>query len=296
MDPMMRVTRSQLNTVLATLMMLAPVGCASFSGGKPGSSAKSEKKSLLARMPWSKDKAPEPYPAPVKIAATWTPDTLVQSGHTPTRGFGGRLFFYDEKSRPVPVEGTLVVHGVDEAAESKQDGVKRFEFTPEQFTKHFSHSDLGASYSVWLPWDAVGGDQKRISIVASFVNSEGRTIQCTPSVVVLPGRTQEPTEADALAKLSPQYREHLNALASANGPTSGLMTTTIQRRQRSGSGMQTKETSPGFGGEGPTRIAAKSTPAFDLPMARRPAASPSTVLPASAELPTEDGGYQSFQR
>ena len=82
------------------------------------------------------------------------------------RGFGGRFFFYDEKSRPVPVDGTLIVHGFDDTADTPEDRVKRFEFTPEQFTRHFSQTDLGASYSVWVPWDAIGGDQRRISLVA----------------------------------------------------------------------------------------------------------------------------------
>ena len=173
---------------------------------------------------------PEPYPNPAKMAVTWSPDTLTQVGRTPTRGFGARLFFYDEKSRAVPVEGTLIVHGFDESAGGDQPPVKRFEFTPEQFTRHFGQSDLGASYSVWIPWDAVGGSQTRISLVASFVAASGKTIQGSPTIVMLPGKK---TDADVMLadRLSPQYRQWQMAAAGDSAPTAGMTTTTIVRRE-----------------------------------------------------------------
>ncbi len=281
----MRVSRRKFTAAVASLVVCGQVGCATLSGGKETSTNSESKKSLLERMPWAKDKdeAPEPYPNPVKIAATWTPDTLMQSGRTPTRGFGGRLFFYDERSRPVPVEGRLVVHGIDESAPSPEEGVKRFEFTPEQFTRHFSQTDLGASYSVWLPWDAVGGDQKRVSLVASFITSEGNTIQCVPSVVILPGRKLVADEAELLSRMSPQYQQHLDALATNANSSSGLTTTTIQRRQHSLGGRKPNVEARPFGSDA-SMIAGKSaTPAADLQM-RRPTRSP-LIQPASAELP-----------
>ncbi len=74
-----------------------------------------------------------------------------------------------------------------------EGSVKRFEFTPEQFTRHFSQTDLGASYSVWIPWDAIGGEQRRISLVASFKTVEGKLVQGIPATILLPGSS---TEAD----------------------------------------------------------------------------------------------------
>ena len=196
----MRVTRRRFNVAAASLLIFGPVGCASMSD-----KTASNNKSLLDRMPWSssKNEVPEPYPNPVKLAATWTPDTLVQTGRTPTRGFGGRLFFYDEKSRPVPVDGSLIVHGFDDHADDPKNSVKRFEFTPEQFTRHFSQTDLGASYSVWIPWDAIGGDQRRISLVASFKTAEGKTVQGIPATIVLPGRTSTDSESAECESLVP---------------------------------------------------------------------------------------------
>ena len=165
--------------ILCTLILCTfSGGCATWSKRDTAKPKDHETASLLNRLPWrgggKADEEPQPYPQPVKMAATWTPDTLVQTGRTPTRGFGGRVFFYNEKSQPVPVDGTLIVHGFDDSNKTDQRQLKRFEFTPEQFTRHFSQSDLGASYSVWIPWDAVGGDQQRISLVASFKPSKGK--------------------------------------------------------------------------------------------------------------------------
>ncbi|SMP58499.1 hypothetical protein SAMN06265222_10655 [Neorhodopirellula lusitana] len=204
------------------------VGCTTFQKDS-GSTASS--KSFLERMPWSKsDKnaAPEPYPNPVKLAAVWSPETLTQAGRVPTRGFGGRVFFYDEKSRPVPVEGTLVVHGFKEDHESEKPDVKRYEFTPEQFTKHFSSTDLGASYSVWIPWDAVGGRQERVALVASFKTATGKTLQGSSTTVLLPGAKTD-REAALAQRFSPQYRQWQAAASGKSSPTSGLTTTTIKR-------------------------------------------------------------------
>lgn len=142
----MQSSKQKRHLLLAAIVAFGPitagsVGCSTF-GKKPVADDRSffEKMPLIGKK---KDvENPDPYPNPVKMAATWTPDTLVQSGRTPTRGFGGRVFFYDEKSRAVPVEGTLIVHGFDDSQGVERSETKRFEFTPEQFTRHYSQSDL----------------------------------------------------------------------------------------------------------------------------------------------------------
>ena len=290
------MSRRNFATAVATLIMFSSVGCATMSANKAGDDSKSV--SLMDRMPWANkdsDKKPEPYPNPAKLAATWTPDTLMQTGRTPTRGFGGRIFFYDEKSRPVPVEGTLVVHGFDEHAADPKKSVKRFEFTPEQFTKHFSQGDLGASYSVWIPWDAVGGERKRISLVASFVTGEGQPVQGIPASIMLPGVEPEKS-TDTLAQLSPKFREYKAALASNKPRRSGLTTTTIARRTLSPSSrsapainvpttdVPSLDVPTAFGNRS---LLAKTgeTPSAEIMLSRRP--QPSAILPASAEAPVQ---------
>lgn len=190
----------------------------------------------VKKAPWTKgkDSPPEPYPGPVKMAVTWTPDVLVQTGRTPTRGFGGRLFFFDEKSKAVPVEGTLTVHGFAGGVGEKNAKVRPFKFTPEQFTQHFSQSDFGASYSVWIPWDAAGGDQARVSLVPTFQSTSGKLVQGTPTTIILPGKKAKQEERELAALMSPQYTGHKDAISQRATLPSGLATTTIRRRPNPG--------------------------------------------------------------
>jgi hypothetical protein len=260
------------------------MGPKSLFASKDKAADSTKKSSLASKLPWAKkDDKPEPYPNPVKMAVTWTPDTLVQTGRTPTRGFGGRIFFYDDKAHAVPVEGTLVVHGFDETATQEKDRVKRFEFTPEQFTQHYSQSDLGASYSVWVPWDAVGGEQERISLVTSFQSKTEDTapIQGSPSIVVLPGVKTAEQIAEYKTPLSPQFAKWKQASSASQPPRTGLTTTTIPRSHSTPASSRTQ------GAAIDTKVAnSLKTPSLDIPMAPRREPS-STVLPTSAIEPIQ---------
>ncbi len=302
------MNHSKINRSIASLIALAiiaallipTIGCVG-SGPKFASDWK---------MPWSKkDKKPEPYPNPAKMAVTWTPDTLMQSGRTPTRGFGGRLFFYDEKIRAVPVEGELTVHAFAENPDGSVGEVKRYHFTAEQFTQHFSQSDLGASYSIWIPWDAVGGDQMRVSLVPSFRTAKGNLVQGETALVGLPGKRRA---NEAIAK-RPDPSESM--LAARDPSKSGLTTTTIPLRR----GIESvPATRPGMTAAAaavalsrptvptPTDpLAASQPPATTQPQAqvaaandawrsqsrrlseRRPQRLGQSVVPASAQFPVE---------
>ncbi len=232
----------QLHVTLCTLLATLVVanGCASV----PSMS------SIGKKMPWSKKKdEPKPYPNPTRMATTWIPDTLVQTGRTPTRGFGGRVFFYDEKTKAVPVDGELTVHAFAEMPDGSQGDVKRYHFTAEQFTQHFSQTDLGASYSVWIPWDAVGGEQTRVSLVPSFRTVGGKMVQGEQTVCALPGKRS----ASEQASLRRTAAEILND-RKGDGKI-GMVTTTIPVR---------------------STLMRESAPAIAVPGA--PLAPPSTML------------------
>ena len=47
----------------------------------------------------------------------WSDAVYTQPGLPPTRGFGGRLYFYDAHDQPVKVEGQLVVYAYDDSPE-----------------------------------------------------------------------------------------------------------------------------------------------------------------------------------
>src|SRR5262245_4873136 len=39
------------------------------------------------------------YPPPQRMAILWSPALYNEEGKTPTRGFGGRIYFYDAKNK-----------------------------------------------------------------------------------------------------------------------------------------------------------------------------------------------------
>ena len=138
--------------------------------------------------PFGSEDEPE---IPDKTVAIWSDTVLYRSNQPATRGFGGRLMFYnEEQEEPIKVDGTLVVYAFDEEGRNP-DNVKpdrKFVFTPEQFAKHYSKSDIGHSYSIWLPWDEVGGLQKEVSLIARFMPQRGGLVIGKQSRYLLPGR------------------------------------------------------------------------------------------------------------
>ena len=63
---------------------------------------------------------------PARILAVWVDTIRYTQGEAPTRGFGGRLMFYQAgEDDPVKVEGDLVVYAFDE------DGRKTERSTPD---------------------------------------------------------------------------------------------------------------------------------------------------------------------
>jgi hypothetical protein len=130
---------------------------------------------------------------PNRVVATWTDTVLYQPNQIPMRGFGGRLLFYDgDKPEPIKVEGTLTVYAFDETNRDPNNAKpdRKYVFTKDQMLTHFSKSKLGSSYSVWIPWDEVGGDQKDISMIVRFTPDKGNVVVSEQTKHLLPGKTQ----------------------------------------------------------------------------------------------------------
>ena len=95
---------------------------------------------------------------------------------------------------------------VDDPIWHKEDLSSLLSNSPDISAKVIS----GASYSIWIPWDAIGGEQKRISLVTSFKSTSGKPIQGIPATMMLPGISrQTETEADEIARMSPQYQRYV---------------------------------------------------------------------------------------
>ena len=193
-------------------------GCSSFGGGK----ATKEKKEG-----WSLFKKKE-YQEPRSMVVIWTEDTLMLPDKPITRGFGGRIYFYNDRSQAVPVDGELTVYGFDETARSQATQVdpqadKRFKFTAEQFTTHFSESDLGASYSIWVPWDAHGGPQREITLIPTFVTKTGKIVRGDASKITLTGHRSSDAAISPNAP-RPQLQVGAPHPAQTAMPAGGMLT------------------------------------------------------------------------
>lgn len=190
----MQLERNALKIIVGLLSLVLSTGCASMMETKPkGKAAKeSEKKS------WFKKKE---YQIPQSMNVTWAHDIISVPGKPPARGFGGRIYFYNEKSQAIPVDGELMVYGFDDTHSSHPGAVlasqgmdqadKRFRFTDEQFTTHFSESDMGASYSIWIPWDAAPGAKKKIMLIPTFKSKDGKVIRGNAATLLLPGWSED---------------------------------------------------------------------------------------------------------
>src|SRR5690554_1140713 len=94
------MTHTTLYRFLPIAVTAALAGCASMN--------------LNTSVPWAKKDKPQET-RPQRMVAIWTDTVLHTAGKPSMRGFGGRIYFYDDKSKAVPVEGTLVVYAFDDS-------------------------------------------------------------------------------------------------------------------------------------------------------------------------------------
>lgn len=174
----------------ATALLAVIVACATTTTGC-NSNFLTDRFDLKKGIPWPTASNKRKNP-PEKVVAFWSEAVHHQTGQPSQRGFGGRLYFYNRSDdEPLRVEGQLVVYAFDEANRDPTDNrpTRRFVFPPGQFAKHCSDSDVGPSYSVWLPWDDVGGEAKEIGLIARFEPVRGGSVVVSEqSQHRLPGR------------------------------------------------------------------------------------------------------------
>lgn len=249
---------NQLTAIALLIATCGSIGCQTFRDGEKVAMAKPkliEKLDVPNGIPWKAKKPPKPG-IPERIVATWT-DTVLQkpsNGMQPAsaeRGFGGRLFFHNNReAKPIAVEGQLVIYAFDETDRKLTDNqpTRRYVFPADQFAKHQSESEeFGISYSVWLPWDKVGGDQTEVSLIARFEPLRGGNLLVSEQAKQrLPGKLTMPAIEQAIVKKEKitakvEQVSHTAAISpqasapaiTAKQETGGLQTTTITLPQRS---------------------------------------------------------------
>ena len=158
------------------LAAVAMTGCAKFD--------------LRKNIPWGEGKDGR-IEQPMRVEAVWVDTVLSKGEQKPTRGFGGRLYFFgaNNSQESVKVEGTLVIYGFDETHRDPANVVpdRKIVYPTSELKTLYSKSKLGHSYSVWVPWDEAGGMQTEISLIARFIPKKGGVITSEQIKVLLPG-------------------------------------------------------------------------------------------------------------
>lgn len=194
------------------LLLLACLACVNFSGcqGVTNTMRPSGKNSFwnpLSTMTKPERAAQEQknkkQNPPASMAVIWKDSVLEKPGVPSIKGFGGRIFFYDKDNQSVTADGELVIYGYDDSQDRRPENVadsdevsnkrtkadRKFVFTADQFQTHYSETELGASYSVWIPWEKVGGYRKTIVLIPIFKSADGNVLKSAQSINVLPGKS-----------------------------------------------------------------------------------------------------------
>jgi hypothetical protein len=179
-DTMRHFAVAHTNLMVVCVITLSLSGCKSMTN-------------WTGKLPWSSQEskiAESAYQTPARMATIWVPDVMTLPNGQTNRGFGGRFFFYNPMNEAIPVEGQLVVYAYDDTdkLQTTQKPTRKYVFNPEQFTTHFSESHFGASYSIWISWDDVGGEEKAISLMPVFTTTSGHVVMGQQAMNVLPGK------------------------------------------------------------------------------------------------------------
>ena len=134
---------------------------------------------------------------PEKMAAIWNFGVYEKPGSPNIRGLGGRIYFYDANNNVVTAEGELTVYGFDDESGSRTKPDKKFIFRESEFQTHFSESALGGSYSIWIPWDKVGGYRKSVTLLPVFKTTDGKIIESEQSINLLAGKVKKAESLDS---------------------------------------------------------------------------------------------------
>jgi hypothetical protein len=168
-----------INTFLVVFILLT--GCSGTSWTKPDLSAL------------------KPAGPPAKAVAVWEPAVKHETGQEPQRGFGGRVYFYDQESKkPIKINGNVVVYAFNEENRTPDDNAptRSYLFDKSDVRKLYSKSKLGASYNFWVPWDSAGADgsAQKVSLIVRYIPEVGSSVVSSQAVVYLPGKPNSQTE------------------------------------------------------------------------------------------------------
>ena len=130
---------------------------------------------------------------PQKMLVIWKDSVRRELGKPAMRGFGGRIFLYDQAGLPIRAKGELVVYGFDDSVKDREGSKadQKLVFANESFQRRYSKSGLGDSYSIWIDWDEAGGGSKNVTLIPFFRTPDGRIVKAGQSIYSLRGKSAD---------------------------------------------------------------------------------------------------------
>ncbi|GEM_PF-1630983 len=199
--------------LLLVALTTITVGCQAtkMGGGLPWSKSADEVAAAEKSEKDAKDKeaGKVDYQEPTRMVAVWKDGTFDSANGKMIRGLAGRVYFYNAKDEIVPVNGSLTVYGFPESHEIVTGDVqpeKKFAFRQEEFQTHHSMSEIGDSYSFWLPWGEVGSYRKAVTILPIFRSGDGRIVKGEQVNAGLPG-PKDPIFETSVRELKSKFED-----------------------------------------------------------------------------------------
>ena len=174
--------QKRIPTLLTSAVMIAMIGVVGCQSSVP----------TMSLNPFKTAEPESEFQQPVRIAVIWKETAVSPPGKKATRGFGGRVYFYNAAEETIKVDGVLTVYAYDDTNSSDEESrlpARKYVFRAADLQSHYGKSGLGDSYNIWLPWDKVGGERKTISLVPVFKPKEGLIPQSDQSIAILSGTT-----------------------------------------------------------------------------------------------------------
>ena len=190
--------------IAASLGLLIQSGCASLPFGnvwqkeaeiKPHNQpiVATDAAATKAEKPWWKfgGKQDQVKETPASLVTIWS-NAVVSQPRGAVRGLGGRIYFYDENHQPTEVDGDMTIYIYDDtnAVSEKlaQKPSRTVKFTRDELAQKLTPTSFGPSYSVWIPWDEVGGHKTELSLIPVFRStSDGQVVTGKQASHLLPG-------------------------------------------------------------------------------------------------------------
>ncbi len=181
---------SPLHTIfLSGLVLVASIlsGCQSMSLSKVTSALPSSVTSLFGadkKVQWADKDNPV-----VRCVCLWQPADGTWEG-SPTRGFGGQVFFLDRKTaRPVAVRGDVRIHVFDDFGPRENHGkaVHTFDFTKGAWNAFLVKTQFGPAYNVFIPYTRDGHHKTECALRVRLADEDMPTIFSDMSYVKLEG-------------------------------------------------------------------------------------------------------------